>query len=198
MVDVVDRSGRDEHLLAEDPRTGVHHQARRVHVVTGLIDLTDAAVGRLDLVTGQVGAARSDIIPEAPYVERTARHDVARRVRCPIPGLLRVKPVHRTSLLIRIDCIVAIRVPPLRFRTHRSEGVIATYRGHWVTTCPPGGLSLAHDRSTLVAPPALGGLDPRVHRPTSGPCAQQNDLADWQRPVAPLVAPSVAPPVQPR
>ncbi|MFI8363955.1 IS3 family transposase [Streptomyces sp. NPDC085612] len=54
LVDADHRARREEHLLAEDPHAGVHHQIRVPDFVGVLVDLADTAVRRLDLVSGQV------------------------------------------------------------------------------------------------------------------------------------------------
>ncbi|CAD5951023.1 protein of unknown function [Streptomyces sp. KY75] len=55
-VDPAHRARREQDVLAEDPYAGVDHQVRGRDVVGVLVDLADAAVGRLNLVADQVGA----------------------------------------------------------------------------------------------------------------------------------------------
>src|SRR5512132_2218200 len=57
-VDVPDHAGREQHLLAEDPRTGVDDDEAAADVVRRLVNLADVAVGCLDLETGQVEVGR--------------------------------------------------------------------------------------------------------------------------------------------
>ncbi len=53
-IDTGDGTRGEEDLLAEDPRAGVHDQIGRSRLVGVLVDLSDAAVGRLHPVAGQV------------------------------------------------------------------------------------------------------------------------------------------------
>src|SRR4030095_5712704 len=57
-IDVADHAGRQHDLLAEAPRARVDDDEAAAGFVGGLVDLADAAVGRLDLETGQVDVLR--------------------------------------------------------------------------------------------------------------------------------------------
>jgi hypothetical protein len=53
-VDALDGSGGQRHVLAENPDTGVDNEVGGTNVFGVLVDLSDAAVGGLDLVTDEV------------------------------------------------------------------------------------------------------------------------------------------------
>src|SRR5512132_3311366 len=67
-VDVPDHAGREQHLLAEDPRTGVDDDEAAADVVRRLVNLADVAVGGLDLETGQIEVGRR-LDGERPHLD---------------------------------------------------------------------------------------------------------------------------------
>src|SRR5687768_12620306 len=69
-VDAVDDAGRDQHLLAEDPRPGVDDEQVPTSLVRGLVDLADAPVRRLDVEADEIAADDARLAVVRPDVRR--------------------------------------------------------------------------------------------------------------------------------
>src|SRR5580765_1859199 len=84
-IEVTNDSGREHHLLAEDPRARVDDDEAAAGLVGRLVDLADAPVERLDLEAGQVdgrtraGAERPDF---------SDRHFASTPLRRPSPSIV--------------------------------------------------------------------------------------------------------------
>jgi hypothetical protein len=73
VIDALDHTGGQHHLLAEDPRAGVDDDVALPHVVARLVDLADRAVDGFDLMTGEIApggrvVAQLRIRPKVPNV----------------------------------------------------------------------------------------------------------------------------------
>src|SRR5262249_7617290 len=107
-IDAIDDAGREHHLLAEDPRSGVDDDRARPGLGRRAVDLADGAVDGLDLVADDVTRAqfRADVALECPDLVRA--HDTLLRAGS------RVLPGPRGGTHGRGDCRGAIRRQAVR------------------------------------------------------------------------------------
>src|SRR5579862_977295 len=66
-VDIAHHTGREHHLLAEDPRTGIDDDVASSHLIRSFIDLTDRSVQCLDAEAAEV-ALRPDGLTVDPHI----------------------------------------------------------------------------------------------------------------------------------